>query len=400
MGRRPITCLCLASFFKGQRLLAAYKEMGCHTIVVATSNLQNRPWPRDAIDELYFVPEMDNLPNLLKAVSYLARSRRIDLVVPLEEYMVEKAAVVRGHLGCPGMCESTARQVRDKYTMRRRARECGIAVPDFELVLNHEAVGRFLHTVDPPWLLKPRSEGGAVQILKLHSSQDAWEAIHSLGDAQSSHLLESYVAGDVYHVDSITDRGEVLLAVANRYWSPPFDVWHGGGVFMSETVPSTEPVHADLLGLNRRILATMGVERGVSHVEFIRARDTGTLHFLEIGARVAGAHLDRLTLASTGVDLFREAARLELSFLNGDPYRLPETSSGSAGLVLCLSRDERPDLSSYRSQEIVWRLQEDHHAGLVLASPKPERIRALMEEYGRHFREEHLAVLPPAAKPA
>jgi hypothetical protein len=67
--------------------------------------------------------------------------------------------------------------------------------------------------------------------------------------------------------------------------------------------------------------------------------------------------------------------------------------------VICLARQERPDLSSFAAPEIVHRLEKHHHAGLVLCADSAARVQALVAEYSERFLEEFCAVEPPPDKP-
>ena len=58
-----------------------------------------------------------------------------------------------------------------------------------------------------------------------------------MGDRQSFYLLERYVPGDIYHVDSIFYEGEVLFSIASRYGRPPMDVSQEGDIFTTSTLP-------------------------------------------------------------------------------------------------------------------------------------------------------------------
>src|SRR4029079_15329929 len=136
-------------------------------------------------------------------------------------------------------------------------------------------------------------------------------AIEELGDRSSQHLLETYVAGDVYHVGSVVYEREIRLAIASRYGTPPFDVSHGGGVFTSRLVERGTDEDRGVLELNRRVLTSLGLVRGVSHSEYIRRRANGDFVFLETSARVGGAHINELVEAATGVNLWAEWARIE-----------------------------------------------------------------------------------------
>jgi biotin carboxylase len=295
------------------------------------------------------------------------------------------------------MGETTTRHFRDKLAMRMKAQEHGIAVPAFVHVLNDERMREFCRRVPPPWVLKPRHSAGAIGIKKLGSEDEMWAVTDGLGDERSYFLLEEYVPGDVYHVDSIVYERQVLAAVPSRYGTPPLDVSHGGGVFTTTLVDSSLPESTDLLELNRRLLAALGLVRGVSHSEYIRNRQ-GQFLFLETSARVGGAHISDLVAAATGVNLWAEWAKIEIA--GGiDPYGVPELRRDYAGLLVCLARQESPDLSSYTDPEIVWRLQKEHHAGLIVASASHARVERLLQSYAERFRHDFVATLPAAETP-
>ncbi|MFA5505129.1 MAG: ATP-grasp domain-containing protein [Vulcanimicrobiota bacterium] len=393
------TVLCLAGYFKGLQLVRSYKQLGCRVVVITASHLQDRPWPRELIDELHFVESMDEDPDeLLRAVAYLAREQRFDIVTPLEEYMLQPAALVRAHLGCAGMDEAVARRVRDKLTMRLAAQRAGLPTPRFVGLAHHPAVAHFLEEVPAPWILKPRLEGGSVQMKKLHTAQDAWQQIDDLGDKQSWFLLEEFVSGRVCHVDSIYQQGKVLFANPSCYLTPPFSVWHGGGVFGSRTVNRKSSIGKSLLKENERAVAAMGLQTGVAHTEFI-VDENDRPYFLELGARIPGAHLDRLLKEASGIDIALEQCRLAVGALNKREYKVPKATFQAAGLLLCLAHDKDPDLSSFDDPEVVWRLAEDYHAGLLFKGEE-KRVEEILHQYAERLQDKFLAVLPPSDKPA
>ena len=49
--------------------------------------------------------------------------------------------------------------------------------------------------------------------------------------------------------------------------------------------------------------------------------------------------------------------------------------------------------------EIVYRVKKKHHAGLIVRSPRLERVGELLDDYGRRFAEDFVAVLPPMERP-
>ncbi len=135
--------------------------------------------------------------------------------------------------------------------------------------------------------------------------------------------------------------------------------------------------------------------RGVAHAEYIRAHADGQFYFLQIAARVGGAFIADLVEVSTGINLSREWARLEVANLRGKKYSPPETFESYAGSVLCLAQTAQPDTSSFNDPEIVVRIEKHHHAGMIVRSEDPERVRQLLEQYSGDFASRFLASMPP-----
>ncbi len=376
------TILCLASYFKGITFIKAAKEQGARVFLLTREKNKDEPWP----------------PDNLYAVSYLMREHQIAQIVPLDDYDVETAAALREHLRLPGVGDSVARFFRDKLAMRLQAEAHGIAVPPFTPVFNYDRLRQFMEKVSPPWVLKPRSEAGAMGIKKVNSDEEVWRWLDELGDQQSFFHLEKFVPGEIYHVDSIVWDGEIQFALPHKYARPPMSVAHEGGVFVSRTLPRDGAEGLAILEMNARLLKAFQLPRGVTHAEFIRGED-GRFYFLEVAARVGGANLEQLIEAASGVNLWAEWAKLEIAFAEGRPYQAPIDTDQYAGVLVCLARQEWPDLSAYTDPEIMYRVHKKYHAGLVIAAAEEARVQTLLDSYAWRFGEDYLAVAPPLDKP-
>ncbi|HEX4591652.1 MAG TPA: ATP-grasp domain-containing protein [Gemmataceae bacterium] len=388
------TVLCVASYYKGDRFLVRCKQEGCRVLLLTSEKFLNEPWPRQAIDEVFALPHFQDRRLIVNAVSYLARSRPIRRIVALDDFDVEIAALLREHLRVRGMGESAARLFRDKLAMRTKARELGVRIPEFVGIVNHGDVRHFLATVPGPWLLKPRSEASSMGIQRLNTAEEVWRAIEKLGDDQSFHLIERLVPGDLYHVDSLVADGRVVFAEVNKYYRPLLDVYHGGGVYATRTVPRDRPEVAALRGINARVLAGFGLERGASHTEFMQAHADGEFYFIETSARVGGANTAEMVEAATGVNLWSEWAWLETHPDEG--YEPPPVKNRYAGVVISLAKQEHPDTSPFTDPEIVERLDKKHHVGFVVAADSPERVEKLLTDYSERIRRDYTTTLPPA----
>ena len=399
MSTRPITILCISSYEKGQEFLRACKRLGCTVFLLTVDKLRDADWPRESIDEMFFMPAELPIAELTNAVTFAARTRHIDRIVALDEFDMENAAALREHLRVPGMGLTTVRYFRDKLSMRGRAREVGILVPEFVHILNYEDLTDFMKRVPGPWLLKPRSQASGIGMKKIQAQEELWPWLEQLGDKQSEYLLEQFIPGTVFHVDSVVSERETLFAEAHGYGAPPLDVSHQGGVFTTRTVQRDSPDSRTLKDLNREVIEGLGLVRGVTHAEFLKAHADNRVYFIEIAARVGGAYISDVVEAATGLNLWREWAHLEVG-AGKQPYELPQTKKDYAGVILSLARQEYPDTSAYNDPEIAYRISKYHHAGLILKSPSFQRVDELLSSYSQRFISDYLATQPVPDKPS
>jgi biotin carboxylase len=395
---RPLTILCVSSYEKGQEFIRTCKAMGCTVLLLTVEKLRHAGWPFECIDEVFTMPEELPPQHLIHTVSYMARSRSIDRIVALDEFDMENVSALREHLRVPGMGLTTVRYFRDKLAMRAKARETGIRVPEFVHVLNYDALREYMACVPEPWLLKPRSQASGVGMKKIREPNELWPWLDQLGDQQSFYLLEQFLPGDVFHVDSVVSERQVMFADAHAYGTPPLDVSHQGGVFTSRTLRRDSEDAEALFVVNRRLIEGLGLMRGVTHAEFLKAHADGQFYFIEIAARVGGAYISDVVEAASGINLWREWATLEVG-AGKVAYQLPATRTDHAGVIVSLARQERPDTSAYNDPEIVYRVKKYHHAGFIVKSPSAERVEQLLGSYAQRFVTDFMATQPVPDKP-
>lgn len=380
------------------------KAQGCKVILVTKEKMLHEDWPHEALDDIFALPNDAPVELYLDLVSHISSTTKPDRIVALEEFDVVIAALAREHLMMPGMSSSTAKTFRDKLSMSVKTRAAGIRIPDFVAAINRAEVSAYLDRVPGPWVMKPRSDVSAIGIRKMESVAEVWSVIdelnqrESLRERASYHLISRFVRGDVFHVDSLVDRSRVSFAGVNKYGRPPLQVAHGGGAYISQTIAHNSAEKRKLLEINRRLIKAMGLDSGATHAEFIKSEADGEFYFLEIAARVGGAYIADVLEAASGVNLWREWARLEIEAASGPRLKLKPRKE-HAGIILSLARQEYPDTTAYDDAEIVYRVKKKHHAGLIVRSPKLERVSELLDDYGRRFAEDFVAVLPPMERP-
>ncbi len=395
----PLTFLCLASFEKGHQAIKELKRQGCHIYLLTSLSLKDKAqWPLESLDDIFYMQDHEHewdTQDMLKGVSYLARTTKIDRVMALDDFDVEKAALLREHMRLPGLGESASRYFRDKLAMRTRAAEFGIRIPEFSATFNYQEIDSFLQRVPGPWVLKPRLLAGAIGTKKFYAVQDVWDRIHSLGDEQPYFVLEQFVPGDIFHVDSIWFGGKLVFSIASAYGTPPLELTTGGGVFTTRILDRESNSFGQLGSMNARVLQAFGLIDGVSHTEFIRAHHDGSYYFLETSARVGGAHISDLVEQASGVNLWAEWAKLEVASARSVKYNLQAEHQLYAGLLVSLARQEWPDTSNFTDSELVWRLNKQHHIGFIVKSDSRERVEQLLSSYVERVRDEYQASAPP-----
>ena len=397
------TIVCISCYYKGYDFMDEMHKLGNKVILVTSENLKEKNWPWDAINEVFYMPEVKpsvwNLEHLIQGFSHLMQTRKVHAVIALDDYDVEKAALIRESFRIPGMGQTTHRYFRDKLAMRQKAKDSGINVPEFTAVFNNDEVNSFVEQVPSPWVLKPRSEASASGIKKIKTKEELWEELNALGEERHLFLLEIFKPGDVYHVDSLTFNKEIIFTSVSKYLAPPMQVSHEGGVFRTKTLGKYSEEFKALDEANAKVLSSFGLMNGATHTEFIRSKDDGKYYFLETSSRVGGAHIPDLVEASSNINIWREWAKIEDALLRGKDYNIAKSTDYYSGLIIALIKDKEPDYSQFESKEVVKFLPIDYHVGIVYKSSDATVVQEKLDLAAEKIHAEMLNILPPKSKP-
>ncbi|WP_026946602.1 ATP-grasp domain-containing protein [Algoriphagus marincola] len=378
------TFLCISNYFKGNAFLISLKKQGNRVFLVTSENLKEHPWAFEYIDEVFYMPGQDldwDLNLLLQGVGGLMKENKIDAIVALDDYDVEKATFLRENLRISGMGQTTGRYFRDKLAMRIKAQDAGINVPAFSPLFNDEDINQYADHIPAPWVLKPRSEASAHGIIKVHNKEELWKHIHELGDNRLYYLVEQFKPGDVYHADGLMLDGKNIFLTVSKYLATPMEISQGGGIFRSANLEYGSADEKAIKKVNKDIMKAFGLKSGATHTEFIKCHEDGEIYFLETSSRVGGAHLAEMVEAATSINLWTEWAKIEDSLARGKEYKLPKSVKQYAGIVLTLSKFQNPDLSSFDDPEVYFRVPLEYHAGLIVRSKNRDKVLALLDDY-------------------
>jgi biotin carboxylase len=389
----------IASDYKGSEFIDEAAGAGWQVSLVTRKKLLELAWPWDSITEVREVDNDAGVMDYVRAATNIAGSRPIDRVVGLDEFDVLTAALTREHLDMPGMSRSFALRFRDKFAMRNMAHRAGIPCPEFVGSFNAEEISRYLAETTGPWIVKPRHEVSAFGIRKCETPEEVWTVLtdlderHNWRDHPSQFLIERFIEGKVFHVDSVVEKGNVVACGVSQYGTTPFNVSHYGGVFTSYIVPYRTPDRRALEKLNVDLLKAFEYERGVTHAEFLRSDADGKFYLLEVACRVGGAYIANVLEHACNFNLWREWAKLEIA-TKEKPYKAPKLRKEYAAIALALANVDEPDTSHYIDEEIVYTVSKPKHVGIIFRSAKQERIEELLRIYTERISTDFLAIAP------
>ena len=101
-------------------------------------------------------------------------------------------------------------------------------------------------------------------------------------------------------------------------------------------------------------------------------------------------------IKNTGINLWKEWAKLETAILKGEKYEVQETKKFYGGLLVSLAKEEVPDTRPLVCDEVDRFLSKKYHIGIVYKADKPETVISRLNEAADYITREVMQILPPA----
>jgi hypothetical protein len=230
-----------------------------------------------------------------------------DRIIGSLEQLQVPLAEVRSYFGLPGLGVEAARNFRDKATMKAVlerhglpcARHCLATVPE-------EALG-FVDEVGFPVVVKPPAGAGAVNTFRIDERSDL-ETYLMRHPPTVAHpvLLEEFLRGEEYSFDAVLVDGRMLWHSISRYQPSPLTVLENPWIQWCVLLPREidTPEFDDIRRSGYKALRALGLETGMSHMEWFRRTDGG-IAISEAGARPPGAQFTTLISYAHDSDFYR-----------------------------------------------------------------------------------------------
>ncbi len=257
---------------------------------------------------------------------------RIDRLEGYLEMLQVPIAEARDALGIDGMRTEAAKNFRDKNRMKDVLRAAGVPVARQALVRNADDARRFVQQVGFPIVLKPIAGLGARNTQRAHDETSLASALNALLPSDGNPAqAEEFVRGEEHTFETVTIGGQTVWSSSTEYVPSPLKVLENPWMQYALILPrEVAPPHvAAFAEINTRALAALGMQNGMSHMEWF-LREDGSAVVSEVGARPPGANIMPLLAAAHGADPWAAWARLMVHRI----WSWPERRFGSGSVFL------------------------------------------------------------------
>lgn len=226
------------------------------------------------------------------------------LQVPLAE--------AREMLGVEGMSAEVASNFRDKSRMKNVLREAGVPCARHRLTHDENEAWNFVAGVGFPVVLKPPAGAGAQATFRVDDRDAFGEALKiSAPTQQQPVLIEEFITGEEQSFETISVGGRAVWHSLTHYYPTPLDAvrnpWIQWCVLLPREIDG--PQYDDIREAAERALEALGMDTGLTHMEWFRRRD-GSVAISEVGARPPGAQITTLVSRAHDIDFLHAWARV------------------------------------------------------------------------------------------
>jgi len=328
-------------------------------IIISQESVELLPsWQQSRISIARQVPDVFDKWTIIKTLTDLQKiTGPVHRILGATEQLQVPIAEARLALGIAGMNTEAAQNFRDKSRMKTLFDENGIPCARHELVNDYQSSLAFIQRCPYPVVVKPVAGAGSQTTFKVTSDAEMLAAFTTMGHISADGvIIEEFIVGDEYSLDSFSLNGKVLGQTINQYLPTPLEVmanpWMQWRVQLRKD--SGSRTFDDIRKAGKKALDVLGMKTGMSHMEWFRRKD-GSIAISEVGARPPGAQFTTLISRACDFDVLRAWVDLMLF----DKEIAPEIKYASGAAYLRgqgngkVSRVEGLDLIRSKYNDII-----------------------------------------------
>lgn len=227
-----------------------------------------------------------------------------------------RAGKLRTMLGIKGQSYESGLLFRNKVLMKERLQSAGVRVPNFKKIETAADVYTFIQSSGFPIVIKPVYGSGSVDTAVLTNRQ---EMLGFLSNGLQDHLeVESFIEGDMYHIDGLILEGEVVLSWPSRYINGCL-AFQSGRFLASNQLEPANPLASRLTSFVQKALDALPVPETMTfHAEVFHTPED-ELVFCEIASRTGGAMVREATAQAFGFDINEVCVRAQCGLKSNIP---------------------------------------------------------------------------------
>jgi len=236
----------------------------------------------------------------------------VDRLVGTLEHLQVPLAEVREHFGIDGMTGAVAENFRDKARMKTVLRDAGLPCARHALATSATEARNALDDIGYPVVLKPPDGAGAKNTFRLNDEHQLEQILSALPPSSDRpHLIEEFIVGEEHSFDSVFIAGQPVWFSVSDYSPTPLEVMENPWIQWAVLLPRSVdvPAYEEIRTVAARALRALGLETGLSHMEWFRRPD-GSVAISEVGARPPGAQFTSLLSYAHDIDFYRAWAEL------------------------------------------------------------------------------------------
>ena len=169
-----------------------------------------------------------------------------------------------------------------------------------------EAVA-FATKIGFPVVVKPPAGAGSIATFKADDEASLRDAVSKAAPRHGDPaLIEEFIVGDEYSLETISIDGKPVWHSLTHYYPNPLDVVRNKWIQWCVVSPREvdDAKYDDIREAGSRALQVLGMETGLSHMEWFRRRD-GSIAISEVAARPPGAQITTLNSRAHDIDFVR-----------------------------------------------------------------------------------------------
>lgn len=248
-----------------------------------------------------------------KCLQY-AKENNIDgVLTAATDFGVITAAEIANKLGLVGLNPSVARTIKNKFQVREQITNCGLDdTVCFFMISDVKNLSKIKNKIKYPSIVKPVDGSGSTAVTKVYSFNELNAAcIKAIeGSITRKAIIEPYITGEEYGVESFVDNGEVhILAIMKKFMTDPPNYAELGHVCPSGL---TEKIEEKIKKVVSNAIKSLGINFGSVNIDLILTRENN-VKIIDIGARMGGNLIgSHIVPLSTGVDLIENSVKAVL----------------------------------------------------------------------------------------